>query len=207
MDPQVLLKGTVLGFSIAAPVGPIGVLCIRRSLGEGRLAGFLSGLGAATADAIYGAIAALGLTAISSLLLGAKFWLALLGGLFLLYLGVRTLLAKPKPRTEVEVDASAAPGRTGLWAAFFSTLGLTLTNPMTILAFTAMFAGMGPSGAPGSLVLGVFLGSAAWWWILSALADRFRKLLGGTGLLWVNRVSGCVIAGFGLLAIAGAIKG
>jgi len=105
------------------------------------------------------------------------------------------------------VDASAAPGRTGLWAAFFSTLGLTLTNPMTILAFTAMFAGMGPSGAPGSLVLGVFLGSAAWWWILSALADRFRKLLGGTGLLWVNRVSGCVIAGFGLLAIAGAIKG
>ena len=207
MDPQVLLKGTVLGFSIAAPVGPIGVLCIRRSLGEGRLAGFLSGLGAATADAIYGAIAALGLTAISSLLLGAKFWLALVGGLFLLYLGVRTLLAKPKPRTEAEVDASPAPGRTGLWAAFFSTLGLTLTNPMTILAFTAMFAGMGPSGAPGSLVLGVFLGSAAWWWILSALADRFRKLLGGAGLLWVNRVSGCVIAGFGLMALASAIKG
>jgi threonine/homoserine/homoserine lactone efflux protein len=206
MDPQVLVKGILLGFSIAAPVGPIGVLCIRRSLGEGRLAGFLSGLGAASADAVYGAIAALGLTAISGALLDAKFWLALLGGLFLLYLGARTLLAKPEPRMHEDVrEESPAIGRRGLSAAFFSTLGLTLTNPMTILAFTAMFAGLGPSGAPGSLVLGVFLGSAAWWWLLSALADRFRSRLGGTGLLWVNRLSGCLIAGFGLMALHGAL--
>jgi len=208
VDAQALVKGAILGFSIAAPVGPIGVLCIRRSLGEGRLAGFLSGLGAASADAIYGAIAALGLTAISGALLHAKFWLTLLGGLFLLYLGARTLLATPQRRAAEDAnDEGPAHDRRGLWAAFFSTLGLTLTNPMTILAFTAMFAGLGPSGAPGSLVLGVFLGSAAWWWLLSALADRFRARLGGTGLLWVNRLSGCVIAGFGLMALAGALKG
>jgi threonine/homoserine/homoserine lactone efflux protein len=207
VDAQVLIKGAVLGFSIAAPVGPIGVLCIRRSLGDGRLAGFLSGLGAASADAIYGAIAALGLTAISGVLLGAKIWLALLGGLFLLYLGVRTLLAKPKPRAQSSTsETPAAGGKRGLLAAYLSTLGLTLTNPVTILAFTAMFAGLGPSGAPGSLVLGVFLGSAAWWWLLSALADRFRTRLGGTGLLWVNRFSGCVIAGFGLMALVTAIS-
>ena len=202
MDLQILGKGTLLGFSIAAPVGPIGVLCIRRSLVEGRWSGFLSGLGAATADALFGMVAALGLTAISAALLGAKFWLGFVGGLFLIFLGVRTWLAEGSPREEVSVDA---PGHRGLASAYGSTLALTLTNPMTILSFTAMFAGLGPSGAPGSLVCGVFLGSAAWWWILSALAERFRSRLGGSGLHWVNRLSAGVIAGFGVVALFGAL--
>jgi LysE type translocator len=133
------LRGLVIGFSIAAPVGPIGVLCIRRTLADGRAAGFFSGLGAATADALYGAVAAFGLTAISSVLIGQATWLRLGGGLFLCYLGIKTFLARPA--------AEATPARaTGLIGAYVSTLLLTLANPTTILSFVG---GRGPR--PGSL--------------------------------------------------------
>ena len=137
-----ILRGFILGLAIAAPVGPIGVLCIRRTLAQGRLFGFVSGLGAATADALYGCVAAFGLTAISALLVRQQDLLRLLGGLFLCYLGVRTLLARP-------TDQSAAAEGQGLGGAYFSTLLLTLTNPITILSFVAVFAGLGVGGGNG----------------------------------------------------------
>lgn len=191
------LKGLIIGFSIAAPVGPIGVLCIRRSLSAGRLTGFVSGLGAATADALYGVVAALGLTAVTNLLLEQQHWLRLGGGLFLLYLGVATLRAPP-PANEAR-----ARGAENRWAAYASTFGLTLTNPMTIISFVGIFAGIGVGGSSNGagaaclLVAGVFLGSAAWWLVLSTTAGWLGARLQHGGLRVVNLVSGVVIAGFG----------
>src|SRR3712207_2953311 len=132
------LEGIIIGLAIAAPVGPIGVLCIRRTLADGRTSGFVSGLGAATADAVYGAIAAFGLTLITDFLLGGASWLRLVGGAFLLYLGIKTFLARPAERA-AEVRGGGLPG------AYASTLFLTLTNPTTILSFVAIFAGLGRS--------------------------------------------------------------
>jgi threonine/homoserine/homoserine lactone efflux protein len=198
--PEFLLKGLIIGFSIAAPVGPIGVLCIRRTLAGGRMHGLASGLGAATADGFYGCVAGFGLTFISGFLVGQQFWLRLVGGLFLCYLGVRTLLARPAK--------SADPvGNSGLLAAYASTLFLTLTNPVTILAFAAIFAGLGIAGTGGDygsaamLVLGVFTGSALWWLILSGSVSLLRAKLTAARLRWVNRLSGLVIIVFGLAAL------
>jgi len=195
-----LLRGIVIGFSIAAPVGPIGVLCIRRTLAEGRAAGLFSGLGAATADAIYGCVAGFGLTFISRLLLGQQMWIRLVGGLFLCYLGVNALLARP---SEQPVSA----GRGGLAGAYGSTFFLTLTNPMTVLSFMAVFAGLGVGSAGGDygsaavLVLGVFVGSSLWWLFLSGAASAFRARFDARALRWVNGVSGVVVTGFGLAAL------
>jgi threonine/homoserine/homoserine lactone efflux protein len=202
MDMGLFLEGIIIGFAIAAPVGPIGVLCIRRTLADGRVSGFVSGLGAATADALYGAVAALGLTFVTEFLMGGESWLRLVGGAFLLFLGVRIFLARPAER-------AAPAGRSGLPGAYASTFFLTLTNPTTILSFAAIFAGLGAGYANGdalsamSLVLGVFLGSTLWWFVLSGAASLFRARLSSRGLRWVNRVSGTVIATFGVLAVSG----
>jgi threonine/homoserine/homoserine lactone efflux protein len=198
-NPELFLKGLVLGFSIAAPVGPIGVLCIRRTLAGGRASGLVSGLGAASADAIYGSVAAFGLTIISSVLVDQRFWLGLLGGAFLAYLGVRTLLAAPPQQ-----PASVQPH--GLVGAYTSTFFLTLTNPMTILSFAAIFAGFvrGNSDflSAAMLVLGVFTGSAAWWFLLSGGASLLRSRFDLNAMRWVNRISGIILLGFGLLILA-----
>jgi threonine/homoserine/homoserine lactone efflux protein len=202
MDLHFFLKGLIIGFSIAAPVGPIGILCIRRTLAEGRVAGFISGLGAATADALYGCIAGFGLTFISSFLINQQEWFRLVGGVFLLYLGIRVFLARPLE------ELSSREG-TGLMGAYASTFFLTLTNPMTILAFAAIFAGVGVASegkgyiSAGILVLGVFLGSTLWWVILSSGVGLFRKKFDLRALRWVNRISGILIAGFGLISLLG----
>ncbi len=200
MSMGLFLEGIVIGFAIAAPVGPIGVLCIRRTLAEGRTSGLVSGLGAATADAAYGSVAALGLTFVADLLVEEAAWLRLVGGAFLV---VRTFLASPAER-------AAPPARSGLAGAYVSTLFLTLTNPTTILSFAAIFAGLGVAeDANGdalsalSLVLGVFLGSATWWFVLSGATSLLRARLSPRGLRWVNRVSGTVLAAFGVLAVSG----
>lgn len=204
MDIAFLLRGLVIGFSIAAPVGPIGVLCIRRTLVHGRTSGFVCGLGAATADAIYGSVAGFGLAAVSNFLVGQQFWLRLIGGLFLCYLGVRTLRALPS-------DRAASEGDRGLIGAYASTFFLTLTNPMTIISFAAIFAGLGLAGAAGDyasagmLVLGVFLGSALWWLVLSSGVSLFRSLVSPPGLQWVNRISGAIILAFGVWALSSAV--
>ena len=199
-----LVQGLLIGFSIAAPVGPIGVLCIRRSLADGARMGLLTGLGAATADAIYGAIAAFGLTAISSLLVEQRFLLGLLGGLFLCYLGIRTFLAKPAS------DAATAP-RAGALMAYGSTLVLTLTNPMTILSFAAIFVGFGVGSAKdynaaAVMVAGVFVGSALWWLLLSSVVGLVRTRMTTALLQWVNRGSGVIIVAFGIYALASAVS-
>jgi threonine/homoserine/homoserine lactone efflux protein len=200
MDISFLLRGIIIGFSIAAPVGPIGVLCIRRTLAEGRAFGFVSGLGAATADAIYGCIAGFGLTFISDILIGQQVWLRLIGGIFLCYLGIKNFLARPAER------AASAGGR-GLVGAYGSTFFLTLTNPMTILSFAAVFAGLGTANASGNygsaatLVLGVFSGSVLWWLVLSGVASLLRTKFNARALRWVNRISGIVVTGFGLTAL------
>ena len=204
MDIAFLLRGLAIGFSIAAPVGPIGVLCIRRTLTEGRVFGLVSGLGAATADAVYGCVAGFGLTFISNLLISQQVWLRLIGGGFLCFLGLKTLVARPAER--------AAPARgNGLVGAFASTFFLTVTNPMTIISFAAIVAGLGLAGtrgnyvSAGALILGVFIGSALWWLILSSGVGVFRGRLNPHGLRWVNRVSGAIITGFGLFALVSAI--
>jgi threonine/homoserine/homoserine lactone efflux protein len=202
MDICFLLRGLVIGFSIAAPVGPIGVLCIRRTLAKGRVSGLVSGLGAATADAIYGCIAGFGLTFIASILISQQGWFRLIGGAFLCYLGLKTFLTRPAEQ------AASAEGN-GLVGAYASTFFLTLTNPMTILSFAAIFAGLGVVSASGNyasagmLVLGVFIGSALWWLILSGGVSVFRARFNPHGLRWVNRISGVIITGFGLLALLG----
>ncbi len=200
MSLDLFLKGILLGFSIAAPVGPIGVLCIRRTLANGRASGLATGLGAATADAVYGAIAAFGLTAISGFLVAQQSWLRLIGGAFLVYLGVRTMLSRPA--------AEAAPaGSTTLAGDYTSTFLLTLTNPLTILSFVAVFAGLGLAtsrqsyGSAAGLVAGVFCGSALWWLALSTGVSLFRSRFTPRSLRWVNIVSGVIIAGFGVVAL------
>lgn len=205
MDLNYLLKGLIIGFSIAVPVGPIGVLCIRRSLAQGRLAGLVSGLGAATADALYGTIAGFGLTYISNLILRQQTWLSLIGGLFLCYLGIKTWLSKP-----VE-QAASAPDK-NLLEAYASTFLLTLTNPATILSFAAIFAGLGLAhtggdyGPAGLLVLGVFSGSALWWLTLSGGVSLFRSKFTPHRLRWLNWLAGLVITGFGLLVLMSLLK-
>ena len=195
-----MLKGMAIGFAIAAPVGPIGVLCIRRSLAEGRQIGLVTGLGAATADAAYGCVAAFGLTTVSGFLVGQRWWLAFPGGVFLCYLGVRTFIGKP-------ASQAAAVRGSGLLSAYFSTLLLTLTNPVTILSFAAVFAGFGLGVTPdylaaGTLVAGVFLGSALWWLLLSNGVALFRSRVSSTWMQTVNRLSGGFLFALGLYALS-----
>lgn len=200
MDTDFFFRGLIIGFSIAAPVGPIGVLCIRRTLAEGRASGLVSGLGAATADAIYGFVAGFGLTFISNLLIEQQVWLRVVGGCFLCFIGLRTFLSQP-------AECAASTGRRGLVGFFASTFFLTITNPMTILSFAAIFAGLGVGDVSGSyisaavLVLGVFVGSALWWSILSGGISILRARFNPQRLKWVNRISGIVVTGFGLIVL------
>jgi len=188
------LKGLAFGFVLAATVGPMWVLCMRRTLAFGAPTGFASGMGIAVADGLYGAVAAFGLTAVSGLLLRHSFWIGLVGGVFLVYLGVKTLLANPVASGEIARPASLAQ-------AFASTLALTLANPPTILAFAAIFAGLGLAAsadytAAALITLAVFAGSAAWWVVLAAAGGALRERLGPRLQRVINLVSGVTILGF-----------
>jgi len=202
MTVQFFIRGLAIGFSIAAPVGPIGLLCIRRSLADGARIGLATGLGAATADAAYGCVAAFGLTAVSSFLVGQKFWLGVVGGAFLCWLGARTFFARP-----AEQAASSRNG--GVSAAYASTFLLTLTNPATILSFLAVFAGLGLGASPdfaaaAALVVGVFTGSALWWLLLSHGVARLRSRVNALWMKRVNQFSGAILFSFGLWALCRA---
>jgi threonine/homoserine/homoserine lactone efflux protein len=189
-------KGLAIGVSIAAPVGPIGVLCIRRSLAHGAKTGFATGMGAAAADGIYGAVAAFGLTAISGFLLEQQFSLRVVGGAFLFYLGIKTFLSKP--------SSTAASPKTHA-GAFTSTLFLTLTNPMTIFSFLGIFVGVGISVgnylSAATITFGVFVGSAAWWLLLSNGTAYFRSRITPAWMQNINRLSGAIILAFAGKAI------
>lgn len=203
MEPALAVRGFVLGFTIAAAVGPISLLVIRRTLAEGRLVGLTSGLGVATADGIYGAIAAFGLGAVTQVLVNARPVLGLVGGVFLLWLAWTTARATPHD------PASASPRRGGLAGAYLSILGLTLTNPMTILSFAALFAGLGIAGRDpaGSalLTIGVLLGSGAWWLLLTSIVSVVRGRITTAWIRRINVASGAVIGVFAVVAIASVV--
>jgi threonine/homoserine/homoserine lactone efflux protein len=196
-----LWKGVLVGLIIAVPAGPVGVLCIRRTIFDGRLAGFVSGIGAATGDAIFGIVAGFGLTFVSNLLLDYQEWLRIAGAGFLLYVGISAFTAEPLAGTHAQRDPET------LLADFASTFALTLTNPITILAFLAIFAGIGFTGDDATLaraailVLGVWLGSLLWWGGLALGAGMLRHSFRRNHLVWINRGSGGILmlSGVGLL--------
>ena len=200
MKMNYVLRGLLIGLSIAATVGPMFMLCVQRTIQKGYRYGLLSGMGIATADGIYGSIAGFGLTTITTFLVHQQMWIRLVGGLFLLYLGIKTLLTKPAERA-----ATAQGGN--LLGAYLSTLALTLTNPTTILSFTAIFMGLGIGSTGGNyvtamlVVSGVFLGSTCWWLILTGSIGLLHGNFPQGWLRWLNRCSGAIIAVFGLVAL------
>jgi len=197
------LRGLVIGFTIAAAVGPISLLTIRRTIAHGRVYGLVSGLGVATADASYAGVAAFGLTAITGMLVSGRFLLGLVGGAIIVLLGIRTIRSRPG-KVAREVD------RPGLASAYLSIFALTMTNPMTILSFAAVFAGLGlPTGSSFTdalvLTLAVWVGSSLWWVLLTAIVGWLRERVSARALLWVNRISGAVLVVFGVIAIVAVV--
>ncbi len=212
MDAGLFLRSLFIGLSIAATIGPMSILCMQRTMSRGFLYGWISGLGIATADGLYSCVAGLGLTVIASFLLRQQLWVHLLGGLFLLYLGGKTILTKPAERAAQTSQTTRAIGATNFVGAYITTFLLTLTNPLTILSFAAIFAGLGASssgigGTRGAMVTisGVFLGSLLWWCMLTGAVSMLRgsPYLAGNSRwwYWLNRISGGIIALFGLLAL------
>ncbi len=198
--PAAFLRALGFGLLVAMPVGAMSLRCIERTLARGRASGYATGAGIATADTFYASLAAFGLTALTGALTGAVGWVRLLGGAFLVYLGVRSMLTKARRCSE---EGGAAP----LLGVYGSALGLTLANPQTILTFAAIFAGAGLAvsgggwGIPAAAVAGVFCGSMGWWLVIVTLVGGVRERVGERALTWVTRVSGAAIALFGVLAM------
>jgi threonine/homoserine/homoserine lactone efflux protein len=196
---MLLLKSFILGFSVSAPVGPIGLLCIQRTLSRGRAAGFLTGLGAVTANVIYASIAAFGFSLVSSFLIEQQLYLRIIGSAFLFYLGIKTFLKKP-------ADQAANLVGNSLLGMYISTFLLMITNPVTILNFVAMFAGLGFEHSTNSqftafiMITGVFIGAASWWFSLSFVVSKFRNKI-RPHLALVNKIAGLLIIVLGLLAV------
>jgi threonine/homoserine/homoserine lactone efflux protein len=201
-----LLKGLIIGVSIAAPVGPIGLLCLQRTVLQGVASGFISGLGAATADAVYGSVAGFSLEIVSHFLIDQRMWIHLIGGLILLFIGMRGMFAKPAEQA-IQTKNSVI----GIWWSYISTFLLTITNPFTILSFIAIFAALGVGNSSQAYVgssltvIGVFLGSALWWLILTSVAGWLRGKLNRVVLLWIGRFSAFIIIAFGIYSIASSI--
>jgi threonine/homoserine/homoserine lactone efflux protein len=200
MDTQLFLKGFLIGLSIAAPVGPIGILCIHRTLEKGWAIGFVTGLGAATADAVYAVIAGFGLIFISAQVVEAQMCFPLIGGCFLIYLGIMIFKSHPQNKSKTKI-------KSGLIGSYISAFLLTLANPATILSFLALFTALRTvfqlveKTSVGFLIVGVFLGSAFWWLILSGVVGILRSKVGEAQFQWVNKISGTVLIGFGLFGL------
>ncbi|MBI5248222.1 MAG: LysE family transporter [Desulfomonile tiedjei] len=194
------IKGLAIGFSLAVPVGPIALLCIRRTLTKGRASGLVSGLGAAVADGVFGAVAGYGVAFIANFLFNHSLALRLVGGIFLCYAGVRIFFSVPPENSDDTAE-------NGLLRDFASTLVLTLTNPLTAVTFAAVFATAGVGYRAGDyfltsiMVAGVVCGSALWWLILSGIVSIFHGRINPRGLQMVNRISGTLIAAFGLVVL------
>jgi threonine/homoserine/homoserine lactone efflux protein len=194
-----VVKGAAIGFAVAAPVGAIGMLCIQTTLERGRVAGFAAGLGAALADTVFGTIGVLGVTAISDVIAAERFWLELGGGFFVIAFGIYLALKKPNIQNGGAIQGS-------LWADFFKTLLLTLANPSTILTFMAIFAGVPGIASPDmaltpAVILGVFLGSAGWWLILTQGVGYIRHKISDRALVWMNWSAGGLLVVFGLYTL------
>ncbi len=201
MDLFLFLKGALLGFAIAAPVGPIGILCIRRTIQYGRLSGLFSGFGAACADTLYGLFAALSLTFVSDFLREQRFWLHIIGGFFLLFLGTKTFFSGGTKHTNGKITHFS------LISDIISTFFLTLSNPLTIISFIAIFASLGLTHVSEKavntaiLVTGIFTGSCGWWILLSEGVTLFRRKVEQKTMSWINRIAGLIIVTFGFVAL------
>ena len=198
------IRGVVIGFTIAAAVGPISLLTIRRTLAHGRLYGLVSGLGVAAADATYAAVAAFGLTALTDALVSGRAILGIVGGTIIILLGIRTFRSRP-------AEAASDTARPGLVAAFASIYALTVTNPATILSFAAVFAGLGlvagSSFADAAvLTLAVGAGSVLWWLVLTTIVAWARERVSARVLGSINRVSGAALVLFGALAVIASVR-
>lgn len=195
------LRGIAIGFAIAAPIGPVGILCIRKALADGRLAAFVAGLGAALADSLFGAVAAFGIGAVMGFINGQMAILKIIGGVFMLWLGIHTWRS-------AAIMVEAGPGKgPGMLRDFLSTFAITATNPGTIFGVAGVFAALGPMGRPGIglptvlLVAGIFTGSALWWLTLSALASAARNRFTPERMRLFNHLSGGMLMVFGLVAL------
>lgn len=203
MLSSLLLKGCLIGFSVAMPVGPIGLLCMRNTLTYGMTCGIIGGLGAASADAIYGALAGFGITGVSDFLTTHKAFLQFIGAVFLCYLGITTILSKPSKMKAGLLSSNSMK-------VFLSTFLLTLTNPMTLFSFAGIFAGLGIGSQSTTIndamttTTGVFFGSATWWIILSGTCKYFKRKITDRLSKWFNHVAGCIILCFGIIAFASA---
>jgi threonine/homoserine/homoserine lactone efflux protein len=200
-------RGLALGLAVAAPVGPMSLLCMRQTLARGFFAGMASGLGVATADGVYGAVAAFGLVAITDALIGQQPWLRVVGGAAMAYLGIGAM------RTRMAETAGVAGGG-GLARSYASTFALTMMNPSTILSFAALFAGLGLGGDSSAdrdvmtaplIVAGVFVGSAVWWLVVTGSLSMMRTRLSPRMQRGINVVAGLVLVGFGLAAISSVL--
>ena len=206
-NPMMLaVEGTVIGFVIAVPVGPAAALCIRRSITIGAVAGYLTGLGAALGDAVFGAVAAFGLSFVEQFVAQNEAWLRGIGGLVLAVMGWTTM--RHRPRTVGDPVADDREHRVATHFHFAtSSFFITVFNPLTIMAFGAAFAGRNLAGVGANLadaavlVAAVFFGALGWWAILCTAAVALRQHFTGLGLLWLNRISGAIILGFGLVAL------
>jgi len=199
MELTFFLKGIAIGFVMAIPIGPIGIMCIRKTLTEGRLSGLIIGLGAATADLFYGCVAVFGLTIISDTLNNQRIWIRIVGSALLFFLGIKTFRAQPK-------DPKLKISGSGRLRSYFTVVILTLTNPLTIFAFIAVFAAFGLGDglrffSAVVLVAGVFIGSCLWFFLLTSGTILFRKKLDLVGLKWVNKIAGILIIISGLIVI------
>lgn len=196
MDYLLFIKSSIIGLSIAAPVGPIGLLCMQRTLLSGAKTGFACGLGAATADAIYGAIGAFGLTAVTQLFTSIAKPLVLFGGIFLIWMGIQVLKAAS------DAKAAVVASNTSTLAAFGSTMALTLANPMTILSFIAVFSALSGSmelspESATTMVVGVFIGSAIWWFMLSVGVSLVRHKMNKLAMNRISKAAGFLLIAFG----------
>jgi threonine/homoserine/homoserine lactone efflux protein len=195
---ELLVRGVIAGLAISAPVGPVNVLCISRTLTKGRRSGLISGLGAAAADTIYGGIAGFSISFIIQFLLEEEFWIRLFGGMLLIGIGVRYYFKDPKSLDEEQKDSPHAE--------FASAFLLNLTNPTTVLSFLAVLAVLGlgqhyPRLLTFLLVLGIFCGAMLWWIILIVASNHFRDRFNDRAMRWMNRIAGMAIGGFGVLTI------
>jgi threonine/homoserine/homoserine lactone efflux protein len=203
MTLATFLKGIGIGFSVAAAVGPISLLCVQRTLRRGWRIGLASGLGVATADAFYGLLGGLGFTVITNFLVGQQAVLSFLGGIVLVYLGIRTFLSK----RNIQAAQEGSQGVVSYLGAYTSIFLLTLSNPMTIISFAAIYAGIGVLGleyswnAAAAFSLSIFIGSSAWWLVLVGGVNRLRSRFKPELLVWLNRISGVVIAAFGVVIL------
>jgi len=201
---ELLLRGAIAGLAISAPVGPVNVLCVSRTIKKGKWGGIVSGLGAAAADTIYGSIAGFSISLIISWLLRELFWIRLVGGVLLIAIGLVYYFKRPKSLRETAASASAG---SDLATAFL----LNLTNPTTVLSFLAVLAVLGlaehrPLTLTIFLVLGIFLGAMFWWTLLALVAGHFRDRFDDRKVVWMNRIAALAIGAFGLLTIGLAWK-